>query len=45
LLEDDDTETTEIIEELKKQLEGSEVEQKLVLIEETIAEYVPVKPK
>ena len=39
LLEDDDTEAAEVIEALKKQLKGSEVEQKLVLIEEAIAEY------
>ncbi len=39
MLEDDDTEAAEIIEELKKQLKGSEVEQKLVLIEEAVAEY------
>jgi len=39
LLEDDDTEAAEVIEELKKQLKGSEVEQKLVLIEEAIGEY------
>jgi PAS domain S-box-containing protein len=39
LLEEDDTEAEEVIEELKKQLKGSEVEQKLVLIEEAIAEY------
>ena len=38
-LEDDDTEAAEVIEELKKQLKGSEVEQKLVLIEEAVAEY------
>ena len=39
LLEDDDTEAAEVIEELKKQLKGSEVEQNLVRIEEAIAEY------
>ncbi len=39
LLEDDDTEAAGVIEELKKQLKGSEVEQKLVLIEDAIAEY------
>ncbi len=39
LLEDDDTEAAEVIEELKKQLQGAKVEQKLVLIEEAIGEY------
>jgi PAS domain S-box-containing protein len=38
-LEDDDTEAEEVVEKLKKQLKGAEVEQKLVLIEEAIAEY------
>jgi signal transduction histidine kinase/CheY-like chemotaxis protein len=39
LLEDDDTEAAEVIEELKKQLKGADIEQKLSLIEEAIAEY------
>jgi len=39
LLEDDDTEAAEVIEALKTQLKGSEVEQKLVLIEEATGEY------
>lgn len=38
-LEDDDTEAAEIIDVLKGHLQGSEVKQKLVLIEEAIAEY------
>jgi signal transduction histidine kinase/CheY-like chemotaxis protein len=39
LLEDDDTEAAEVIDELKKQLKGPDVEQKLSLIEEAIADY------
>ena len=38
-LEDDDTEAAEVIEVLKNHLKGSEVKQKLVLIEEAIGEY------
>ena len=38
-LEEDDTEAAEVIDELKNHLKGSEVEQKLVLIEDAIGEY------
>lgn len=38
-LEDDDTEAAEVIEKLRIQLKGSEVEEKLILIEEAIADY------